>query len=298
MKKRYRLIRRGERGDKFYCVDTLTGKRASLATANEDEATQILLAKNQDEGGHGLYLYAAAETLGVSRDSLVDALHSGKAKYSSIFNYPTLTWADVGTIGWLVDGAAIMNQVPICRCSFAPYARAMIRICREESFHQRQGFDSLLAMMQGGTDAQRAMVQDAVNRWWWPSLMMFGPPDSASTHSALTTAAAPIAFRYSIGSGIGYFRMPSQSMRIIASSPIGPMAFLSKPKSLRLSESSVEKPTRLTSLKVCSLPPFKTNVICLALPCIVKSPVTSYPPSMALVLVLLNSIVGNCFVSK
>ncbi len=144
----------------------------------------ILLAKVQDEGGHGLYLYAAAETLGTSRDQMVDALHSGKAKYSSIFNYPTLTWADIGTIGWLVDGAAIMNQVPICRCSYAPYARAMIRICREESFHQRQGYDSLLTMMKGGTDAQRAMVQDAVNRWWWPCLMMFGPPDDQSPNSA------------------------------------------------------------------------------------------------------------------
>jgi ring-1,2-phenylacetyl-CoA epoxidase subunit PaaA len=144
----------------------------------------ILLAKVQDEGGHGLYLYAAAETLGTSRDQMVDALHSGKAKYSSIFNYPTLTWADIGTIGWLVDGAAIMNQVPICRCSYAPYARAMIRICREESFHQRQGFDALLTMMQKGTDAQKAMVQDAVNRWWWPSIMMFGPPDDQSPNSA------------------------------------------------------------------------------------------------------------------
>jgi ring-1,2-phenylacetyl-CoA epoxidase subunit PaaA len=144
----------------------------------------ILLAKIQDEGGHGLYLYAAAETLGTSRDQLLDALHTGKAKYSSIFNYPTLTWADVGVIGWLVDGAAIMNQVPLCRCSYAPYARAMIRICREESFHQRQGYDALLVMMRDGTEAQRAMVQDAVNRWWWPSLMMFGPPDSESVHSA------------------------------------------------------------------------------------------------------------------
>jgi ring-1,2-phenylacetyl-CoA epoxidase subunit PaaA len=144
----------------------------------------ILLAKVQDEGGHGLYLYSAAETLGTSRDQMLDALHAGKAKYSSIFNYPTLTWADVGTIGWLVDGAAIMNQVPICRCSFGPYARAMIRICREESFHQRQGFDSLLAMMQQGTQAQKAMVQDAVNRWWWPSVMMFGPPDDQSPNSA------------------------------------------------------------------------------------------------------------------
>ncbi|HEY9065071.1 MAG TPA: 1,2-phenylacetyl-CoA epoxidase subunit PaaA [Burkholderiaceae bacterium] len=143
----------------------------------------ILLAKVQDEAGHGLYLYAAAETLGTSRDQLLEALHTGKAKYSSIFNYPTLSWADMGVIGWLVDGAAIMNQVPLCRCSYAPYARAMVRICREESFHQRQGFESLLTMMTHGTDAQRAMVQDAVNRWWWPSLMMFGPPDSESQHS-------------------------------------------------------------------------------------------------------------------
>ena len=144
----------------------------------------ILLAKVQDEGGHGLYLYSAAETLGTSRDQMVDALHSGKAKYSSIFNYPTLTWADVGVIGWLVDGAAIMNQVPICRCSYGPYARAMIRVCREESFHQRQGFEALLTMMDNGTPAQRDMVQDAVNRWWWPSLMMFGPPDASSPNSA------------------------------------------------------------------------------------------------------------------
>jgi ring-1,2-phenylacetyl-CoA epoxidase subunit PaaA len=143
----------------------------------------ILLAKVQDEGGHGLYLYAAAETLGTSRDQLLEALHAGRAKYSSIFNYPTLSWADVGVIGWLVDGAAIMNQVPLCRCSYAPYARAMVRVCREESFHQRQGFDALHVMMTQGTGAQRAMVQDAVNRWWWPSLMMFGPPDAASTHS-------------------------------------------------------------------------------------------------------------------
>ena len=144
----------------------------------------ILIAKVQDEGGHGLYLYSAAETLGTSRDQMLEGLHSGKAKYSSIFNYPTLNWADVGVIGWLVDGAAIMNQVPICRCSFGPYARAMIRVCREESFHQRQGYDSLLAMMQNGTDAQKAMVQDAVNRWWWPCLMMFGPPDDQSPNSA------------------------------------------------------------------------------------------------------------------
>jgi len=143
----------------------------------------ILLAKVQDEAGHGLYLYAAAETLGTSRDQMLDALHTGKAKYSSIFNYPSLTWADMGVIGWLVDGAAIMNQVPLTRCSYAPYARAMVRVCREESFHQRQGFEALLTMMTKGTEAQRAMVQDAVNRWWWPSLMMFGPPDSESTHS-------------------------------------------------------------------------------------------------------------------
>jgi len=143
----------------------------------------ILLAKVQDEAGHGLYLYAAAETLGTSRDQLVDALHSGRAKYSSIFNYPTLSWADMGVIGWLVDGAAIMNQVPLCRCSYAPYARAMVRVCREESFHQRQGFEALLTMMNHGTEAQREMVQDAVNRWWWPSLMMFGPPDADSPNS-------------------------------------------------------------------------------------------------------------------
>jgi ring-1,2-phenylacetyl-CoA epoxidase subunit PaaA len=143
----------------------------------------ILLAKVQDEGGHGLYLYAAAETLGTSRDEMTEALLSGKAKYSSIFNYPTLTWADIGVIGWLVDGAAIMNQVPLCRCSYAPYARAMIRVCREESFHQRQGYESLLTMMQKGTPQQKAMVQDAVNRWWWPSLMMFGPADKDSPNS-------------------------------------------------------------------------------------------------------------------
>jgi ring-1,2-phenylacetyl-CoA epoxidase subunit PaaA len=143
----------------------------------------ILLAKVQDEGGHGLYLYSAAETLGTSRDQMVEALHGGKAKYSSIFNYPTLTWADVGVIGWLVDGAAILNQVPICRCSYGPYARAMIRICKEESFHQRQGFESLMVQM-GGTQAQRDMVQDAVNRWWWPVLAMFGPPDADSPNSA------------------------------------------------------------------------------------------------------------------
>src|ERR687886_1713508 len=141
-----------------------------------------LLAKVQDEGGHGLYLYAAAETLGVSREELVEQLLAGKAKYSSIFNYPTLTWADIGAIGWLVDGAAIMNQIPLCRCSYGPYARAMIRICKEESFHQRQGYEIMLTLARG-TPEQKAMAQDALNRWWWPSLMMFGPPDRDSQHS-------------------------------------------------------------------------------------------------------------------
>jgi ring-1,2-phenylacetyl-CoA epoxidase subunit PaaA len=139
----------------------------------------ILIAKVQDEGGHGLYLYSAAETLGTSRDQMLEGLHSGKAKYSSIFNYPTLNWADVGVIGWLVDGAAIMNQIPLCRCSYGPYARAMVRVCKEESFHQRQGYEALLVMMKG-TAAQRAMVQDAVNRYWWKCLAMFGPPDADS----------------------------------------------------------------------------------------------------------------------
>jgi len=143
----------------------------------------ILLAKVQDEAGHGLYLYSAAETLGVSRDTLLEELHSGKAKYSSIFNYPTLTWADVGAIGWLVDGAAIMNQVPLCKCSYGPYARAMTRVCKEESFHQRQGFQIMLTLAQG-TAAQKDMAQDALNRWWWPSLMMFGPTDAESPNSA------------------------------------------------------------------------------------------------------------------
>jgi ring-1,2-phenylacetyl-CoA epoxidase subunit PaaA len=141
-----------------------------------------LLAKVQDEGGHGLYLYAAAETLGVSREELTGQLLSGRAKYSSIFNYPTLTWADIGAIGWLVDGAAIMNQIPLCRCSYGPYARAMIRVCREESFHQRQGYEIMLTLARG-TAAQQAMAQDALNRWWWPCLMMFGPPDTQSEHS-------------------------------------------------------------------------------------------------------------------
>ncbi len=147
----------------------------------------ILLAKVQDEAGHGLYLYSAAETLGVSRDQMVADLLSGKAKYSSIFNYPTLTWADIGAIGWLVDGAAIMNQIPLCRCSYGPYARAMIRICKEESFHQRQGFEIMLTLCRG-SDEQRTMAQDALNRFWWPSLMMFGPNDANSKHSAQSMA--------------------------------------------------------------------------------------------------------------
>jgi ring-1,2-phenylacetyl-CoA epoxidase subunit PaaA len=147
----------------------------------------ILLAKVQDEGGHGLYLYSAAETLGVSRDQMVADLLSGKAKYSSIFNYPTLNWADIGAIGWLVDGAAIMNQIPLCRCSYGPYARAMVRVCKEESFHQRQGYELLLTLCRG-SDEQKAMAQDALNRWWWPSLMMFGPNDSESKHSAQSMA--------------------------------------------------------------------------------------------------------------
>ena len=143
----------------------------------------ILLAKVQDEAGHGLYLYSAAETLGVDRADLIADLLSGKARYSSIFNYPTLTWADMGAIGWLVDGAAIMNQVPLCRCSYGPYARAMTRVCREESFHQRQGYSIMMELMKG-TEDQKAMAQDTLNRWWWPSLMMFGPSDKHSTHSS------------------------------------------------------------------------------------------------------------------
>jgi ring-1,2-phenylacetyl-CoA epoxidase subunit PaaA len=147
----------------------------------------ILLAKVQDEAGHGLYLYSAGETLGTSREQMVDGLLSGKAKYSSIFNYPTLTWADIGAIGWLVDGAAIMNQIPICRCSYGPYARAMVRICKEESFHQRQGFEIMLELSRGSQE-QKDMAQDALNRWWWPSVMMFGPSDSESKHSAQSMA--------------------------------------------------------------------------------------------------------------
>ncbi len=142
----------------------------------------ILIAKVQDEAGHGLYLYSAAETLGTSRDQMVEDLNSGKAKYSSIFNYPTLTWADMGAVGWLVDGAAILNQVMLCRTSYGPYSRALVRICKEESFHQRQGFETLLVLSKG-TKEQRDMCQDAINRWWWPSLMMFGPKDSESTNS-------------------------------------------------------------------------------------------------------------------
>jgi ring-1,2-phenylacetyl-CoA epoxidase subunit PaaA len=147
----------------------------------------ILMAKVQDEAGHGLYLYSAAETLGVSRSELMELLITGKQKYSSIFNYPTLSWADMGAIGWLVDGAAIMNQIPLTRCSYGPYARAMVRVCREESFHQRQGFE-ILYTLSHGTPAQKAMAQDAVDRWWWPAVMMFGPPDDESTHTEQSMA--------------------------------------------------------------------------------------------------------------
>ncbi len=146
-------------------------------------AKQILLAKIQDEGGHGLYLYSATETLGITRDELIEQLHGGKAKYSNIFNYPTLNWADIGAVGWLVDGAAIVNQVSLQRTSYAPYSRAMVRICKEESFHQRQGYEIMTTMMNG-TAEQKEMAQDAMNRWWWPSLMMFGPHDSDSPHTA------------------------------------------------------------------------------------------------------------------
>ena len=159
------------------------GNWISRAPSLRRKAT--LIAKVQDEAGHGLYLYSAAETLGISRDEMINQLHSGKAKYSSIFNYPTITWADMGAIGWLVDGAAIMNQVPICRCSYGPYARAMVRICKEESFHQRQGFEILLTLSKGSNE-QKKMCQDAINRWWWPSVMMFGPNDDASPNSALS----------------------------------------------------------------------------------------------------------------
>jgi ring-1,2-phenylacetyl-CoA epoxidase subunit PaaA len=158
-----------------------------IAKAPSLRRKAILLAKVQDEAGHGMYLYGAAETLGVDRADLLDRLHTGQQKYSTIFNYPTVAWADVGVVGWLVDGAAIVNQVPLCRCSYGPYARAMIRVCKEESFHQRQGFELLLAL-RDGTDAQRQMLQEATNRWWWPSLMMFGPPDTASANSAQSMA--------------------------------------------------------------------------------------------------------------
>ncbi len=147
----------------------------------------ILLAKIQDEAGHGLYLYSAAETLGISRDQMTADLLSGKAKYSSIFNYPTLTWADIGAIGWLFDGAAIINQIPLCRCSYGPYARAMVRVCKEEAFHARQGYDLLMSLCKG-TPEQKQMAQEALNRWWWPMLMMFGPPDDASVNSAQSMA--------------------------------------------------------------------------------------------------------------
>ncbi len=146
-------------------------------------AKMVLIAKVQDEAGHGLYLYSACETLGITRDELIDQLHSGKAKYSSIFNYPTLTWADIGAIGWLVDGAAIVNQQPLRKTSYGPYARAMVRICREESFHQRQGYE-IMSKMSNGTKEQQEMAQDALNRWWWPSLMMFGPHDSESSNTS------------------------------------------------------------------------------------------------------------------
>src|SRR5215218_6024168 len=159
---------------------------AWISRAPSLKRKQILIAKVQDEAGHGLYLYSAAETLGISRDEMTDQLHTGKAKYSSIFNYPTLTWADIGAIGWLVDGAAIMNQIPLCRTSYGPYARAMIRVCKEESFHQRQGYEIMLTLCRG-TPEQKAMAQDALNRWWWPSLMMFGPPDATSQHSDTST---------------------------------------------------------------------------------------------------------------
>ncbi|WP_295643087.1 1,2-phenylacetyl-CoA epoxidase subunit PaaA [uncultured Methylibium sp.] len=147
----------------------------------------VLLAKVQDEAGHAQYLYSAVETLGASRDAVYEDMLAGRMKYSSIFNYPTLTWADVGTIGWLVDGAAIINQIPLCRCSYGPYARAMVRVCKEESFHQRQGFDAI-ATLCAGTPEQKAMAQDALNRWWWPAVMMFGPPDGESVHSAQSAA--------------------------------------------------------------------------------------------------------------
>ena len=153
-----------------------------IARAPSLRRKATLLAKVQDEAGHGLYLYSAAETLGITRDEMLDQLHSGAAKYSSIFNYPSISWADMGTIGWLVDGAAIMNQVPLCRSSYGPYSRAMVRVCKEESFHQRQGFEVLLTLSKG-TDAQKKMCQESINRWWWPSIMMFGPKDDESPNT-------------------------------------------------------------------------------------------------------------------
>ena len=157
-----------------------------LTRAPTLERKSVLLAKIQDEAGHGLYLYSATETLGVTREELLEALHEGRAKYASIFNYPSLTWADIGAIGWLVDGAAIVNQISLQRTSYGPYARAMVRICKEESFHQRQGYQ-IMARLAEGSAAQKAMAQDALNRWWWPSLMMFGPHDAESAHSAQST---------------------------------------------------------------------------------------------------------------
>ena len=154
-----------------------------LTRAPTLERKAILMAKIQDEAGHGLYLYSATETLGITREELIDALHDGSAKYASIFNYPSLTWADIGAIGWLVDGAAIVNQIPLQRTSYGPYARAMVRICKEESFHQRQGYQVIATLAQGSAE-QKAMAQDALDRWWWPSLMMFGPSDGDSAHSA------------------------------------------------------------------------------------------------------------------
>jgi len=155
-----------------------------ISRAPSLRSKKILLAKIQDEGGHGLYLYSAAETLGVSRDEFIQWLHEGRAKYSSVFNYPTLNWADIGAIGWLVDGAAITNQVSLQRTSYGPYSRAMVKICKEESFHQRQGYEIMWRMMNGTKD-QQEMAQDALNRWWWPALMMFGPHDSDSPHTSL-----------------------------------------------------------------------------------------------------------------
>ena len=178
------LIRQISQHAHSECVGMLPeGNWLTRAPSLKRKAT--LLAKVQDEAGHGLYLYSAVETLGVSRIQTLEDLHSGKAKYSSIFNYPTLTWADMGAIGWLVDGAAIMNQVPLCRTSYGPYARAMVRVCKEESFHQRQGYEIMMTLMQGSAE-QKEMAQDALNRWWWPSIMMFGPTDAESANTELS----------------------------------------------------------------------------------------------------------------